>query len=144
MKTFDEQLSRTISNIVRAKIKACWENSIRGAFALAKRSPDEMVWYVEGFVYDEQFRIYYEHGWIETETMILDPTRVLHQNIGYEYFPGAFFQIGKDLVDKKKAKGMLPLVRSCGAGGMAHSGYKQSLASVHLRWKELHEKCVVS
>lgn len=81
----DHELSQFVSERIPASIKQCWFNARRALFD--HRLNLDAV-YVEGWATTKTF-ITIEHGWLETEKSIIDPTLYSGQLI--RYFPALRF-----------------------------------------------------
>ena len=79
------ELSLKLANDKRIRVKPqqCWYNAFKTMFYCPKY---EQATYVEGIVHDG---VSIEHGWIEFNGEIIDPTLPTHDLI---YFPGLRFQ----------------------------------------------------
>lgn len=80
-KTLDTALSAQLAKTVRAPSKECWLNAFR---AMHERPG---LRYVEGWCVLNGLLV--EHGWLETDTAIVDPT--LYRHPPARYFAGLVF-----------------------------------------------------
>lgn len=62
--------SDQIATRIRAAARACWYNAFRAMSC--PDLPDAL--YVEGWAVEEMWGLVFEHGWVETGPMIIDPT----------------------------------------------------------------------
>lgn len=97
--------SAELSERCRAVIKECYKNSV---LALPLVMTDEPAEYVEGYVIDTDIGFPFEHGWIETETEILDPTLIkLDDDLSrYVYVPASRFTYA-EIMDEFDVDGMM-------------------------------------
>lgn len=99
----DFERSKALANEIDAEPKACWNN----AFSALVETQD--AFYVEGWVYDPNIRLAFEHGWIETEKAIIDPT--LWEVLELKYFPANKYT-ENELYDLLKQNNFeLPVIR---------------------------------
>lgn len=77
------ELSREVGRTIGAKDKDCFFNSVMAVAAM----PDGAV-YVEGYGVADDFRIICEHGWVEFNGEIIDPTPAWNNDrTTRKYFP---------------------------------------------------------
>lgn len=115
------RLSQEAAAKVNAKTKECFLNSFR---ALAYY-PD--VTYIEGWII--AFRgLVTEHGWLEINDEIVDPTLILNHDIHREtlYFPGVRYNHQDALNAADKSAGIMPLVYQDGKRGRRTPSYIQA------------------
>lgn len=73
---YNHVLSLDIGTRIKARVKECWSNSVLALLVLPEL---ENAYYIEGFAYnDNGIPIPVEHGWIEHEGQIIDPTWAVH------------------------------------------------------------------
>lgn len=101
----DYHLSQQATELVKAKPKECWRNSI-----LAQQHYPTAV-YVEGWIVLGGLVI--EHGWLELEDKIIDPTLVSRLDTNLEpprYFSGVRYTLEEALDVLSEREGELPLI----------------------------------
>lgn len=103
--------SRRLAGVVGAKKKDCWRNAALAAITTSGT-------YVEGHATMPQ-GVAFEHGWVELDGKILDPTLALFGEWpeGYNYFPGRKYSAEE--VEKKP--GPFPL------SGYRDEAYQRSM-----------------
>lgn len=82
-KPLDTALSADLAKAIRAQPKQCWLN----AFRVMHERPG--LRYVEGWIISDGDGLLIEHGWLETDTAIIDPT--LYRQPPARYFAGLVF-----------------------------------------------------
>lgn len=85
-KPLDETLSAQLAKTIRAQKKQCWRNAWRAMQAMPHR---DNLRYVEGWIISDGDGLLIEHGWLETDTAIIDPT--LYRQPPARYFAGLVF-----------------------------------------------------
>lgn len=94
----DEALSIELATRIQSKPKQCFENAYQGILAIAQRGEDSYnsAIYVQGFLVmpGAPYKPL-EHGWIELEKQILDPTFPHLSCVAQDlhYFPAQYFTI---------------------------------------------------
>src|SRR5690348_12827765 len=103
-KSFNKTLSEKTADFINAEPRKCWAN----AYYALKEVPElGKANYVEGWIIRTAIPIPIEHGWLELDDEIIDPTRVVWE-FGYNelddvlYFAGTHFTLTelKDTVRK--------------------------------------------
>lgn len=101
----NHQLSQQAAELVKAQPKACWRNAILAQQHYSKAN------YVEGWVVSRGVVI--EHGWLEMEDKVIDPTLISRLNNDAEpptYFPGVRYTCEEAFDVLAEREGELPLV----------------------------------
>lgn len=101
----DYQLSQQAAELIQAKSKECWRNAI-----LAQQHYPDAI-YVEGCIVWNGLVI--EHGWLELENRIVEPTLARRLNMDLEppqYFAGVRYTVEEALDALGEANGELPLI----------------------------------
>ena len=75
------QESLAMAEALGAKVKECYFNSIIGCATMTVGIPQDLIFYIEGVAIDRH-GIPFEHGWINIDGKIIDPTWVLIQDQG--------------------------------------------------------------
>lgn len=125
LKPVDYELSQQIAEAVKAELKACWRNAFMGLYEL----PDAT--YVEGWAVTLWGLLVIEHGWLEYQGKIVDPTAALWDELrGMVYFPGLRFDRDQAREGMEKSAtcepGDLPIAWRYGWGGFQSKDYKAS------------------
>ncbi len=107
--------SQRVGKLVRAKVKQCYRNASQVLLALPEYANAD---YVEGIIVIGKLAI--EHGWVEKDGVIVDPTLPLTQGV---YFPGLRFRGGLEFAEalripKPKCTSDLPIFLRFGWGGI--------------------------
>jgi hypothetical protein len=118
----DRELSQQIAEANGAINKRCWRNAFLGLGDL----PGAV--YVEGWVVTHNGMLA-EHGWLEFEGRIVDPTPVYLENPPATYFPGLRFSAeeARQVLETRSdtcEPGDLPLAWRFGWGGMDAPEYR--------------------
>jgi len=100
-KKIDLSLSWALARRIHAKPKACWRN----AYLALAELPAAL--YVEGWCLTPGNYRVIEHGWIETEFAIIEPT--LYKRPPLEYFAGNIYTSG-ELKSELSNLAELPLI----------------------------------
>lgn len=101
----DYQRSQQAAELIQAKPKECWRNSV-----LAQQHYPGAA-YVEGYIVWSGLVI--EHGWLELENRIVEPTLVNRLNTDAEppqYFAGVRYTAEEALDALGESEGELPLI----------------------------------
>lgn len=101
--TLNAELSRRVAQAVNARAKACWENAFRG---LAELLDLAGVLYVEGWAVTCDHLIAVEHGWLEYDGQVIDPT--LPGRVA-AYFPGLRLTTDQAIEALRRKRGKLPI-----------------------------------
>lgn len=101
MKALDIKLSEQLAEKIKAKSAECWRN----AYNALIESPG--AYYVEGWAFGG---IAFEHGWIETDNSIIDPT--LYKDPPRGYFPANRYTLAQLLPLIEKSGNTLPVIWS--------------------------------
>jgi hypothetical protein len=118
---FNRALSKHAAKIVNAIPRACWQNAYRALLQLPELSNG---CYVEGWIVNVDVPVPIEHGWVELDGQIIDPTPKAW-TVQFTYFPG--LRLSKaELLQAVTDDGRLPIVWRYGWGGMQHSGYREA------------------
>lgn len=76
-KILDETLSRELATRIKSKPKKCFENAYQGVLAISQEGsdPNNEATYIQGFLVmpGAPYKPL-EHGWVELDQKILDPT----------------------------------------------------------------------
>jgi hypothetical protein len=99
--TLNEELSKIAA--VRTKAQSCWRNSFSALTSLPDLAGAE---YIEGWVVTKGSHQIIEHGWLEKDGAVVDPT--LPGQIE-AYFAGLRFSAAQGLQVFDRAEGRLPL-----------------------------------
>ncbi len=133
MKNCEE--SKRVGKLVRAKAQQCYANAMRVVMEVPEYASAD---YVEGMAVSDGLPI--EHGWVEVDGVILDPTLPTKQ---IEYFPGLRFRGGLELAKAlhiPKARWMkdLPIFYRFGWGGIESPEFRAAIVAAyrHLGWEE--------
>lgn len=101
----DYQRSQQAAELIQAKPKECWRNSV-----LAQQNYPSAA-YVEGYIVWDGLVI--EHGWLELENRIVEPTLVNRINTDTAppiYFAGVRYTVDEALDALGESEGELPLI----------------------------------
>ena len=114
--TKNTQESRRVAKAIRAADKQCFRNAFRTVTKLAEYKD---ATYVEGIAFITHFWLNVEHGWVEQNGEIIDPTRPDQEIV---YFPGLKFHgiagVTKAMTQYPKSDSPdLPLFYRFGWGG---------------------------
>ena len=115
----DYQLSVDIAQQVSAQPKHCWHNSILGQQVL----PNAL--YIEGWIVVPE-GVVIEHGWLEMESKIVDPTlvpRIHEESEVPRYFSGIYYTVEESFEGLEATDGELPLVYRDGCWGRVTAPY---------------------
>ena len=129
----DWDRSRRISNAIGAGMRHCWWNARR---ALRTRPELEHGRYVEGYVVTLDHLLPVEHGWVEHDGVIIDPTLYHTPCV---YFPGLRFT----KAEIAAVRGYKPIAWQYGWAGeespQYHAAYARALAFVgeHLQLRRV-------
>ena len=93
----DQERSKELAKKIKARPKECWLNAFK---AMDHLSPDAK--YIEGWAVSDISYLAIEHGWIELDGAIIDPT--LYQKPPAKYYPGFIFTYSEILETYQKAK----------------------------------------
>jgi len=119
--TLNEELSQRAA--VGANGKSCWRNAFNALTCLPDLAGAE---YIEGWAVMKRSRQIIEHGWLEKDGAVVDPTTP-GQIEGY--FAGLRFSAAQALQVFERAKGRLPLAfyLDCDLGDtVAHAAYEEA------------------
>ena len=109
---FDHATSKRLAKLIGAKPKQCWRNAV-----LALPGLPAAARYVEGFITfgtaDHPLRIAIEHGWVELEGRIIDPTLTEGDS---EYFAGVRYPSSTILSAVRRRTLDLPIAWPGGRG----------------------------
>lgn len=114
----DYQLSQQAAELIQAKSKECWRNAI-----LAQQHYPDAI-YVEGCIVWNGLVI--EHGWLELENRIVEPTLASRLNMDLEppqYFAGVRYTVEEALNALGEVNGELPLICRDGHWGRETPSY---------------------
>ena len=120
--------SQRVGKLVRARAKQCYRN----AFRVIEEVPEYAnADYVEGMAIFAFFPI--EHGWVEKDGVIVDPTLPLKQGV---YFPGLRFTGQRGLAEalritKPEYTAELPIVYRFGWGGIDSPEFRAALIAAY-------------
>ena len=120
-KQLNLQLSQQAAKHVNAVPKACWQNAYRALLQVPALSSG---CYVEGWIVDVNLPIPIEHGWVELDGQIIDPTPVMWRDT-HAYFPGLRFTKTEVLQTVSDATA-LPIVSRYGVEGIKSPAYRQA------------------
>lgn len=81
----DRELSQKVAQAIKARMGQCYHNAYMALFELPKGAQ-----YVEGYIVTYPKEYIVEHGWVELDGKIIDPTLFNKPNI--IYFPGLRFE----------------------------------------------------
>ena len=115
----NHQRSQEAAKLVDAQAKACWRNAI-----LAQQHFPEAT-YIEGWVVIPE-GIVLEHGWLELDLEIVDPTfvsRLENDADSPVYFPGLQYTLQEVSDELAERNGELPLVYGDGRWGKETPSY---------------------
>ncbi len=116
-------LSRQLAEQVKAIPKECWRNAYLALTCLPTAK------YVEGWAITAS-GLMVEHGWLEYEGEIVDPTFSLGDSReklqATAYFPGVRYCLDEAMGLLAKRDGQLPLVWAHGWGGMDCPEYAEA------------------
>jgi hypothetical protein len=114
-------LSKQAAKMIKAVPKECWRNATR---SLLTRPELAHAHYVEGWIVLPALPVPLEHGWLELDGQIIDPTPVTWKS-RHAYF--AALRLSKDdLLQALREDTALPIVWRYGWGGMKHPAYAQA------------------
>jgi hypothetical protein len=115
---------------VRAKAKQCYHNAFRVVFEIPEYAHAD---YVEGLAVIKKGLVI-EHGWIEKNGMIVDPTLPEDE---LDYFPGLRFKGRRGLAEAmqipkpRRTRDDLPIFYRFGWGGIESPEFRLALAAAY-------------
>jgi hypothetical protein len=126
----DKLESKRISKLLRAKGKQCYHNAFRVVMEIPEYAKAD---YVEGLaVFDDAMVI--EHGWVEKDGMIVDPTLPSDEMI---YFPGLRFKGQQGLAEAvripkpERTREDFPIFYRFGWGGIDSPEFRAALVTAY-------------
>jgi hypothetical protein len=117
----NRKLSEELCDLVGAQNKDCFKNSVLASMA----TPGSF--YVEGWAITS-FGLVVEHGWVEKDGEVIDPTPVYVQNLdNTKYFPGVKYT-SKEIMKLfgRKSNITVPIVSSKNGHGMEHPEFRRA------------------
>jgi hypothetical protein len=114
-------LSKRAAKTIKAIPKACWQNAYRSLMELPELSRG---YYIEGWMVDVNLPIPIEHGWVELDGQIIDPTPVMWKAT-HAYFSGLRFTKEEVLQTVRDAT-ELPIASRYGVEGIKNPTYRNA------------------
>ncbi len=134
MMDYDRSLAIARSMGYRFDAGCCWANAVQALRLYHKQLGD--VVYVEGWCAMPDISMVQEHGWLESDGTILDPTYAVPDDdqgvrLRYEYFPAVRYRL-------EELKGVrlrsLPRVwKTDGFGGLRNEAYYAAMNAAYER-----------
>lgn len=121
--------SKRVGKRVRARAKQCYHNANQVVLRVPEYADAE---YVEGVVVDES-GLAVEHGWVEKDGMIIDPTLPANELV---YFPGLRFKglaglVGALRIPKPSGTEDLPIFCRFGSDGIESPDFRAALVAAY-------------
>ena len=111
-------LSKQAAKTIQAVPKECWQNATRSLLTLQELAHAH---YLEGWIVSSAILVPLEHGWLELDGQLIDPTPATWK-WQHTYVPALHFT-KDELVQALHDNTALPIAWRHGWGGMQHPAY---------------------